>query len=168
MQVLIGILLVLFGLILFGLIIDSLRPRSTPSELTHEEKAQYYFANPNVVLKKSCNGGRGAFATRDIKQGEIVEECPAIVDKRKNILHGGSTDNYVFQSKNPEDVFIAFGYGSMFNHNNDHNVSWVIDYENNKIVFTAIKDIQKGKEMFVTYGDRYWETRGIVPKTCSL
>ena len=125
------------------------------------------FKNTNVELKSSCAGGRGAFATKDIKKGEVVEACPIIIEKRSNVPYHSTIDNYVFSTKNKDELAVAFGYCSMFNHRNDPSVTWKMDEDNKKLVLTALKDIKKGEELFVSYGNNYWETRGVQPTTCA-
>ena len=122
------------------------------------------FTNDAVEIKKSCMGDRGAFATRDITAGELVEACPLVIDARENIPYGSAMDDYVFSAGDGK-VAVAFGYCSFFNHDKDPNVTWKVVSDAKRILFTATRDIKKGDEMFVSYGDNYWISRKIQPKT---
>lgn len=122
------------------------------------------FSNDAVEIRKSCMGDRGAFATRDIMQGELVEACPLVIDKRENIPFGSVMDDYVFSAGDGK-VAVAFGYCSFFNHDDDPNVTWKVFADVKRMIFIATRDIRKGEEMFVSYGNSYWLTRKIEPKT---
>lgn len=106
-----------------------------------------------IRVDHSPVSGYGVFATRDIRKGEIIEECPYIVSRSSNVL--GILKNYVFKKDKTNDALV-FGYGSIYNHKDDNNAEWKIK---DKLIVTALKDIQKGDEIFVHYGDEYWRSR---------
>lgn len=117
--------------------------------------------NNKIYISKSKYEGRGVFTSRDIKKGEVVEVCPIILEKAELIPEGSTLKDYTFSSGSDQYVVIAFGYGSLYNHSDEYNVSWKVDKEAQTITFTAKNDISKGEELFVTYGPRYWSTRKI-------
>lgn len=129
--------------------------QQTCSSCIHNNKAE---------IKTSHIGDRGVFAKVDIKAGEVVEVCPLVIDKRSNVPIGTAIDDYVF-SAGGDDVAFSFGYCSFYNHNTPNNVDWRVNTETKTMTLTANTDIRKGEEMFVSYGDTYWVSRGIVPKT---
>lgn len=49
------------------------------------------------------------------------------------------------------------GYGSIYNHSNHNNAEWV--WHDDTLIISAIKHINKGDEIFVSYGDKYWNAR---------
>lgn len=52
--------------------------------------------------------------------------------------------NYVFFTDEDEDEYaIAFGYGSMYNHQHENNAYWTIDRDSLSITFKALKIFQK-------------------------
>jgi len=53
---------------------------------------------------------------------------------------------------------LALGLGSMFNHSTrTQNVGWKRDTETDCIVYTALRDIQVGEELCISYGSaRLW------------
>jgi uncharacterized protein len=118
----------------------------------------------NIYLDKSDIGGRGVFAKEDIRKGDIIEIAPIILEELDNILSGSTIMNYVFFTDEDEDEYaIAFGYGSMYNHQRENNAYWTIDRDSLSITFKALKDIPKGSEVFVSYGDNYWSSRNEDP-----
>lgn len=95
--------------------------------------------------------GRGVFATESIKKGEIIEVAPILVlqfedfvDTRWNLLF-----EYYFWMD--DEVVLALGYGSMYNHSRDANAEYEIDIKKKSITFTAIKNIKKDEEVLFNY-----------------
>lgn len=113
-----------------------------------------------VCIKKSPIHGYGVFATEDIIQGEVIEECPlldlGIPKGEVSYCLNDYRYNYP-KSHNFEKQVVAWGYGSLYNHSNDANADWRDNLENGTFDFYAIKDIKKGEEIFIYYGGvDYW------------
>jgi SET domain-containing protein len=53
---------------------------------------------------------------------------------------------------------LALGLGSMFNHSTrDQNVGWIRNTETDVIIYTALRDIEAGEELCISYGSaRLW------------
>lgn len=118
---------------------------------------QIEYQPPTNDIKISDIGYRGVFASRDYNVGEILEVCPCIKQIESPT---GKILDYLF-SLNETDSLIAFGYCSMYNHSDDANADWKIINEN-QIKIKTIKPIKKGDEIFISYGDDYWETRDLI------
>ena len=129
----------------------------------------YFFRNNNFVkgnpytekisVRQSLipNGGGGVFAEKDFKKGEVIEVCPLLTDYKKNFEKSKIKD-YTFKSKfKPDQEVIVFGMCSMYNHSDKFNVLHNQDTEN--MIFTAARDIKKGEELYVNYGNDYWNSR---------
>ena len=113
-----------------------------------------------VVIDASKVAGRGAFAQKAIREGDIVERCPALEVTDKDI--GGELLNYVFYGSAENRRLIAMGYGMMFNHSSTPNVAY---YREDgpigaELIIYALRDIRKGEELYYNYGDDWWTTRG--------
>lgn len=116
--------------------------------------------NPKVYVDKSPIHGWGVFAKEDIMEGEVFEECPILtlpIDK------GEITSlliDYRFnwpQGNDFEEQVMALGYGSLYNHSDNANSFWISDLENRTFKFISNREIKKGEEIFVWYGDMsYW------------
>ena len=116
--------------------------------------------NPKIYVDKSPIHGWGVFAKEDIMEGEVFEECPILtlpIDK------GEITSlliDYRFnwpQGNDFEEQVVALGYGSLYNHSDNANSFWVSDLENRTFKFISNREIKKGEEIFVWYGDiSYW------------
>jgi uncharacterized protein len=119
----------------------------------------------SVRIGPSTVAGRGAFALKAIKEGDIVERCPALEVTDKDI--GGELLNYVFYGSAEDRRLIAMGYGMMFNHSSMPNVAYYREDgpTGTELVIFALRDIAEGEEMYYNYGDDWWSTRGA---TCEL
>lgn len=113
-----------------------------------------------LIVKKSSipNSGRGVFANKDFKKGEIVEVCPLISDKNENIKNSVVKD-YTFKNKFKDEEVLVFGLCSMYNHSDNYNIEHDQDGKGN-MIYTAGRDIKKGEELYVNYGPQYWSSRG--------
>ena len=116
--------------------------------------------NPKIYADKSPIHGWGVFAKEDIMEGEVFEECPILT---LPIEKGEVTSlliDYRFnwpQGNDWQEQVLALGYGSLYNHSNDPNAFWVSDIENRIFKFVSNREIKKGEEIFVWYGDvNYW------------
>jgi SET domain-containing protein len=116
--------------------------------------------SPKIYVDKSPIHGWGVFAKEDIMEGEVFEECPILtlpIDK------GEITSlliDYRFnwpQGNDFEEQVMALGYGSLYNHSDNANSFWISDLENRTFKFISNREIKKGEEIFVWYGDMsYW------------
>ena len=115
--------------------------------------------------KNSNQVSYGMFATEPIKKGEIIENCPVLVEKAAILNKAGIIKDYYFDMPNREAAF-PLGYGGMYNHSNNHNADTPLkNFDLNKRIMTvtANKDISPGEEVTVNYGNNYWKSRGIIP-----
>ncbi|NTU58271.1 MAG: SET domain-containing protein [Chlorobiaceae bacterium] len=113
-----------------------------------------------VGIDASPVSGRGAFALRSIREGEIIEQCPALEVTDRDV--GGELVNYVFYGSAEDRRLVVMGYGMLFNHSSQPNVAYYRQEATTgaELVIYALRDISKGEELFYNYGDEWWSTRG--------
>ena len=109
-----------------------------------------------VYVSKSgiLNADRGVYARRDIKKGEIIERCPIIeVPKNdtSNLKESVLVTYFFYFGKNKEQVAIALGFGSMYNHSDKPNTTYKIKRKDKIIDFIALDDIKKNDEITFNY-----------------
>lgn len=112
-----------------------------------------------IYVKKSPTHGYGVFAGKRIKKGEKIEECYFIFSKK-----GGdkALEDFYFDVKGKYGLFT--GYGSIYNHSDHPNADYSINVNKRIATIKAVKDIRKDDEIFVTYGDEWFSSRGIKAK----
>lgn len=151
--------LIIFAIILLGIILLTYCKKEEMSNIQLNN-----YANSNIYLKSSELGGkygRGVFANKNYEIGDIIELAPYIEDSTNNFK--GVIRDYMF-SKNDDRIIsvIAFGFASMYNHSDISNAEWKID--DNFVIIKCVKPIKKDEEIFINYGNQYWETRNNLEK----
>ncbi len=114
----------------------------------------------NLVVKKSgiIGAGRGVFAEKNYKKGEIIENCPYVHDNINNI--NGKLVNYYMDgtSLNKNHVIIPFGLCPIYNHSNNSNTHYEFgNMESLNVI--ADRDIKEGEELTFDYGEEWWKKR---------
>ena len=112
------------------------------------------FPSKKIYLSRSKipKAGRGVFAGKPIKKGEVIEGCPVFVLPRKDypIAKKTALRNYYFMWGKTTSA-ICFGYGSFYNHSYEPNATYKKRIKEKVIEFTSIKDIKKDEEITVNY-----------------
>lgn len=111
--------------------------------------------NIYVALSKINKAGRGVFALAPMKKGELIEKCPVIAISESDTAHITEeslvTYMYYFGEKKDRSV-VALGFGSIYNHTDTPNAVYKENFKEQTIEFWTIKDIKKGEEITVNYG----------------
>jgi uncharacterized protein len=113
-------------------------------------------ASEKIYIKQSdiTSAGRGVFARRKIKKYEIIEQCP-IIDipehDTANLKESILVTYFFFYGQDKKNLLLALGFGSIYNHSYKPNASYKIIKKERKIVFMALSDINKDKEIKINY-----------------
>jgi SET domain-containing protein len=111
---------------------------------------------PGVYVKDTGTPkGRGVFAARPFRAGEMVEECPVILFRKPyGVLHK-ELKTIVFHWPVPEGgaetQALALGYGSLYNHANPSNLRYETDREALVLRLIAVSSIEPGEELTINY-----------------
>ncbi|MFB2347919.1 SET domain-containing protein [Priestia megaterium] len=108
----------------------------------------------SIYVKDTQKYGRGIYAMRDIKEGQLIEVSPIILSPPKEWEHLEKTvlSQYCFQwGENFSNTAIALGYGSLFNHSYTPNAIYYYNEDNLSIEFYAEADIKKDEEITINY-----------------
>lgn len=101
--------------------------------------------------------GRGVFAARSFRSGEIVEACPVIVLTKRFSELDRRLQLVVFDwgtlSGTDAGPAVALGFGSLYNHAEPANMTAAADTStgSNCIVFRAVRDVEAGEELTINY-----------------
>lgn len=114
-----------------------------------------------LVVKRSRLHGYGVFTKKKIRKGEVIEECYFILSK------GGDKglEDFYFDVKGKYALFT--GFGIIYNHSDDPNADYTINVRKRLATIKAARTIQKGEELFVSYGSHWFKSRGLKPKKIS-
>lgn len=120
----------------------------------------------------SAVGGRGVFATKNIQTGELIERCPLVpLVLRSKQQTDPAIWSYCYTKPlcdcnecktNGFLFYMVLGHGMVYNHQDNNNAEMKFDHKNLFVDIIANRDIENGKEVFVTYGPKYFSNR---PKT---
>jgi SET domain-containing protein len=109
----------------------------------------------SMKVRKVRGMGRGVFATRSFRTGEVIEVCPVIplTPAEANVCGTTILDDYFFEwGRRRQAYALALGYGSLFNHSDDPNATFHRRIRKLAIVFRARRPIAKGEQITIDYG----------------
>ena len=109
---------------------------------------------PFLTIALSTNRGRGVFTTEPILANTTIEIAPVIeVDaKDREKLEQTLLYDYIFEwADDNKMAAVALGYISIYNHSNQPNCAYEMDFENQTISITTLTDIEVGAELFINY-----------------
>src|SRR5262249_3522112 len=112
---------------------------------------------PRLEVRDAGAMGRGVFAGRRIRRGELIEACPVLVlsSSDETRLTGATLDRYLFAwGEGTKGACLALGLGSLYNHSAAPNAVACRVEEATRIEFVALRDIAAGEQIFVDY---QWE-----------
>ena len=107
-----------------------------------------------ISESRILNAGRGVFAKCDIKKNEIIERCPIIeVPKHdtSNLNESILVTYFFYFGRSKEQLAIALGFGSIYNHTDKPNATFKIKQREEVIDFVALTDIKKDDEITFNY-----------------
>ena len=127
--------------------------------------SQEFFISSKILVRPIINKGLGVVAKENIREGEIVECSPAFVIEAPENL---DTDwgnlfeamlKVLFRDRYYEwgqKGGVVLGYGSLYNHSDNSNVSLDRRLEEKKAIYTAKRDIRAGEELTINYACPLW------------
>lgn len=107
-----------------------------------------------IYIDESPNKGRGVFAAKAFRKGEVIETAPVIVlsNDSMGLLDYTELYNYYFLWGNDQSqCAIALGFGSIYNHSYQPNARYNTYYREQIIEFVCIENIAPGEEIVVNY-----------------
>jgi len=108
-----------------------------------------------IEVKRIRGKGRGVFARRDIRKGEVIERVPVLVMTSEEYAEGlanTALKDYCF-GWGVDQVALALGYGSLYNHSYKPNARYD-DVAPQTKAFIAIRAIARGEEITINYNGR--------------
>ncbi len=109
---------------------------------------------PFLFIAPTESMGRGVYTSEDIAEGTIVEISPVVVmsAEERKLLDQTALHDYIFEwGDDNKQCCMAMGYVAVYNHSYKSNCEYVMDYPNQQISITTVKDIKKGEELLINY-----------------
>jgi SET domain-containing protein len=119
------------------------------------------FIDKRMYIARSPMKGAewGVFSDSFIPKGTTIEIARSLKLKNKHLFQDDNILNdYVFKLDDKHSL-IALGFGSLFNHSDNPNVTYRVT--DGKVFYTTTTEIYPDKEIFVSYGDTWWKSRDI-------
>lgn len=119
---------------------------------------------PCLTIIDTPSMGRGVFTSEPIPLGTIVEISPVIVMGPEDRIHLDKTPlhDYIFEwGENRKQCCMAMGYVPVYNHASPSNCEYEMDYDDDTITVTAVRDIEAGEELFINYNGDWDDARPV-------
>ncbi|MBO9572291.1 MAG: SET domain-containing protein-lysine N-methyltransferase [Chitinophagaceae bacterium] len=113
---------------------------------------------PCLYVADTKKMGKGVFTTENIKAKTIIEVSPVIVmsQRERELLDQTLLHDYIFEwGDRKKQCCMAMGYVPIYNHSFDSNCEYEMEFDEEVIRITAVKDIKKGEELFINYNGTY-------------
>ena len=108
-----------------------------------------------VIRDTGTAKGKGVFAQRAFRAGEVVEAAPVLVLKCDFDDLPELLKTYVFDWATlagvPGSHAVALGFGSMYNHDNPATMCYTADARAGVMRYVAARDIAAGEELTINY-----------------
>lgn len=119
---------------------------------------------PCLTIIDTPNMGRGVFTSEPIPPGTIVEISPVIVmgPEDRILLDKTPLHDYIFEwGEDRKQCCMAMGYVPVYNHASPSNCEYEMDYDDDTITVTAVRDIEPGEELFINYNGDWDDARPV-------
>jgi SET domain-containing protein len=107
-----------------------------------------------IAVRKTGNKGRGVYAKKRFRPGDLIERCPVILlrHQERERIEPTILSMYCFRwGADSEEVAIVLGYGSLYNHSYQPNADFHRRADEGAMDFVALADILPGDEITINY-----------------
>lgn len=109
---------------------------------------------PCLLVAPTEKMGRGVYTTEAIAVNTVIEISPVIVLSAADraLVDQTSLYNYVFEwGADRLQCCMALGFIPIYNHSYTSNCEYEMDFDDEIIRITTVKDIAAGEELFINY-----------------
>lgn len=109
---------------------------------------------PFLFIAPTASMGRGVYTSEHIAAGTVVEISPVVVmsAEERKLLDQTALHDYIFEwGDDSTQCCMAMGYVPVYNHSYKSNCEYVMDYPNQQISITTVREIKKGEELLINY-----------------
>ncbi len=107
----------------------------------------------NGYIGSAGKKGRGVFARKRLKSGEIIEIAPyiQIPPRDDSRLSDTIIESYWFEIKGKWSA-LGLGHSSLYNHSVEPNAEFTLNAKRRTITIKALKSISRDEEITINYG----------------
>ena len=137
--------------------LNSLLENVQPQEVA--QKKEETILDAAIVCRTVEGKGRGVFAQRAIREGEIVECAPVVPMAKEDVPEDSPPDGYVLdwdEDTEGEEHALVLGYIMLYNHSNAPNLRFESDLEEYTVTAIASRNIEAGEELTWDYNCELW------------
>lgn len=111
----------------------------------------------DIYLKEVAGKGRGVFAARNYRKGELVEAAPVIVinNEDTDLIDQTALADYYYKWGDCHFALVL-GYGSLYNFSATPNLSFEPDLSRMIMLYRAKKNVRKDQELTIHYQCDLW------------
>lgn len=115
-----------------------------------------------VYVKKVKGKGRGVFARKPIRKGQIIEKVPKMLLTPDMIVDGFRNPSLakLFFVHDPRTLCVCLGFGSIYNHSFEPNAIYK-DGPAATMIFQALRNIEKDEEICINYNGQPCDARPV-------
>jgi hypothetical protein len=109
---------------------------------------------PFLYIMETANRGRGVFTTEAIPAGTTIEIAPVIVLNQADraVVDTTLLHDYIFEwGMDEKQAAVALGYVSIYNHSQDANCKYDMDFEHKTIQIQTKRAIEVDEELCINY-----------------
>lgn len=110
--------------------------------------------NRNLFIASSGEKGRGVFTKKSLPAHTEIEIAPVIVlsPEDREVVEQTKLFYYIFEwGADETQAIVALGYVSMYNHDENNNCEYAMDYGEETISIITTRDIEPGEELTINY-----------------
>ncbi|MBU0800832.1 MAG: SET domain-containing protein-lysine N-methyltransferase [Alphaproteobacteria bacterium] len=104
--------------------------------------------------------GRGVFARRPFKKGEVLEIAPVVPLSKKAIRHNGEPpDGYLLmwdEDTVGQEYCMPLGYIMLYNHSQTPNIKLESNFKKLTMTVKTLRPIKRGEELMWDYQCEIW------------
>ena len=120
-------------------------------------------------------GGWGIFTKEDIDEGVVIEIAPIVVYPKRLMevaIWSCQADGVPSADLKLDQYTLNWGseggfpmgWVGLYNHKDDNNCEFFADYTDNLVGIKTIKPISAVEQLFVSYGEHWFEKKGYIKK----
>ena len=120
--------------------------------MSQPSKTTNIYRSTSIEVRRSPIHGWGLYATEKIKELDVLEVAPYFLVPVDELNQAYQCERYSYPITDLTSL-IGHGYAGLYNHSSNPNAAYEIDLIDETIKHYALRDIEKGEEVTINYGE---------------